>query len=233
MAGAAPLPASLKVTPGNPIAKGATPTADGVNFAIFSRHATQLYLCLYSGPHDDEPVHEIALDPRRHKTGDIWHCHLGGLKPGALYLWRADGPFDPARGHRFNRSRALLDPYAKALTDGAWDLGQALGYDPASPDKDLSLSRFRDDSLIPKCVVVDSAFDWQGDAPLNYPLKDCVIYETHVRGLTRGLLDAGRAGQASAASGGAGRAPRCPPRVAHPGTYRGVTEMIDYFVDLG
>ncbi len=236
MAGAAPLPASLKVTPGNPIAKGATPTADGVNFAIFSRHATQLYLCLYAASHDDEPVHEIALDPRRHKTGDIWHCHVDGLKPGALYLWRADGPFDPVRGHRFNRSRALLDPYAKALTDGAWDIGQALGYDPASPDLDLSFSRFRDDSLIPKCVVVDSAFDWQGDAPLNYPLKDCVIYETHVRGLTRGLLGADEPQGSAPATGGsgqAGRAPRNQPRVAHPGTYRGVTEMIDYFVDLG
>jgi len=142
-----------------------------------------------------------------------------GIGPGSLYLWRADGPFEPEKGHRFNKNRPLIDPYAKALTDGSWELGRALAYDPASPDLDLSFSTNRNDARFPKCVVVDDLFDWKGDAPLNYPLKECIIYETHVRGLTRGLL-------------GNAQAPNLP-RVAHPGTYRGVAEMIDYFSDLG
>ena len=213
------LPSSIGLTPGNPLQAGATPGPGGVNFSVFSRNATQLFLCLYAHPHDVSPVFEIALDPVRNKTGDIWHCHVQGVGPGALYLWRADGPFNPKLGHRFNKNRALIDPYAKALTDGVWDLSSALAYDPASASGDLSFSSVRDDSLLPKCVVVDDEFDWQGDAPLNYPLKDCVIYETHVRGLTRAL---------------AGKAPLPGiPEVAHPGTYRGVAEMIDYFKALG
>ncbi len=212
------LPSTIFVTPGNPLLMGAIPLSDGVNFSIFSRNATALSLCLYANSHDAKPTYEIALDPVKNKTGDIWHCHVLGLKADTLYLWRADGPFKPKLGHRFNMNRALVDPYAKALTDGSWDLNGALAYDPDSPDADLSFSDKRDDALIPKCVVVDDEFDWEGDAPLNYPLKDCVIYETHVRGLTRGLM--GR------------EAPEGLPPVAHPGTYRGVAEMIDYFKTL-
>jgi glycogen operon protein len=142
-----------------------------------------------------------------------------GLGPGTLYLWRVDGPFRPLEGLRFNVNRALVDPYAKALTDGSWDLASALAYDPGAHEADLSFSTIRDDSLVPKCVVLNDDFDWLGDSPLNYPLKDCVIYETHVRGLTRSLLDKD--------------SPTFLPRVGHPGTYRGVAEMIDYFKDLG
>lgn len=228
------LPSPIVVTPGNPIQTGASLTAGGVNFSVFSRNATRLFLCLYAGAHDSAPTYEIALDPAINKTGDIWHCHIKDLKDGALYLWRADGPFEPRQGHRFNRNRPLIDPYAKALTDGSWDLSSALGYDPASRDVDLSFSTRRDDSLLPKCVVVDDEFDWGDDAPLNYPLKDCVIYETHVRGLTRGLLGRGDAatppvGPLSPAST---QAPGVP-AVSHPGTYRGVAEMIGYFKGLG
>jgi len=228
----------IVVTAGNPLQAGATLVADGVNFSLFSRNATQLYLCLYAHSHDAVPFQEIVLDPVKNKTGDIWHCHLSGIGPDALYLWRADGPFQPKLGHRFNKNRALVDPYAKALTDGGWDLSRALAYDPASPDLDLSFSESRDDSLLPKCVVVDDAFDWEDDELLNYPLKDCVIYETHVRGITRGML--GRTAPPTAADvpeTSAGAAPATArasiPAVAHPGTYRGVAEMIDYFKSLG
>jgi len=214
------LPSPVIVTSGNPLRLGATLTPEGVNFSVFSRNASRLFLCLYSRSHDEAPAEEIALDPVKNRTGDIWHCHVQGLGPNALYLWRAEGPFEPGRGHRFNRNRPLVDPYAKALTDGGWDLSRALAYDPDSPDKDLSCSEHCDDSLIPKCVVVDDDFDWEGDAPLNFPLKDCVIYETHVRGLTRSLL-------------GKERVPEGLPPVGHPGTYRGVAEMIGYFKSLG
>lgn len=145
-------------------------------------------LCLYDTIHESAPSRQFRLDPLTNKTGDMWHCHVRGLKPGALYLWRADGPYEPSAGQRFNVNRGLIDPYARALTNGTWNLSGALGYDPASPEADLSFSAHRDDALLPKCVVVDDDFDWQNDAPLNYPLKDCIIYETHVRGLTRGLL---------------------------------------------
>jgi glycogen operon protein len=205
----------VMITPGNPLQLGASLGSGGVNFAIFSRNATQLTLCVYKKSHDDSPYLEIFLDPSFNKTGDIWHCHLTGpeIGPGLLYLWRADGPFDPSKGHRFNKNRALIDPYAKALTDGSWDLSSALAYTASSPHLDLSFSDIRNDSLIPKCVVIDDEFDWQGDAPLNYPLKDCIIYETHIRGFTRRGMERSR--------------------IRYPGTYRGVTEMIDYISDLG
>jgi glycogen operon protein len=136
---------------------------------------------------------------------------LGAL-PGSLYLWRADGPYLPAKGHRFNRHKALIDPYAKAITgDFTWDLGKALSYDPSAPELDLSFSKEDDAAYMPKCVVVDDDFDWQGDRPLNYPLRHCVIYETHVRGLTM-----------HPSSG-----------VEHPGTYLGVAEAIPYLKGLG
>lgn len=205
------LPEHIELAPGNPIEPGAVIYREGVNFSVFSRHATQLFLCLYENFNDSTPRFQLALDPKKNKTGDIWHCFIPGLTEGTLYLWRADGPFKPEEGHRFNKHRALVDPYAKALTDGTWDLGSALAYDPADPALDLSFSTVQDDSHFPKCVVVNDAFDWQGDAPLNYPLKDCIIYETHLRGLTRGHNS----------------------KVQHPGTYRGVVEMIDYFKDLG
>ncbi len=213
---------------GNPLAPGAFIGPEGVYFSIFSRHAQAMTLCLYDSIHTSLPARELRLDPVNNRTGDMWHCHVRGLKPGALYLWRAEGPFNPAKGHRFNPNRALIDPYAKALTNGTWDLSKALGYDPQSPDADLSLSAHRDDAPLPKCVVVDDEFDWQGDAPLNYHLKDCVIYEAHVRGLTRGLLGPDSFGSPTPKP--------LPPGVTsleHPGTYRGVAEMIGYFKRLG
>lgn len=205
------LPETLYITPGNPLLPGAVPDPRGVNFSIFSRHATCMILCLYETPHDRKPVASFRLDPDRYRTGDIWHCYIPGLKANSLYLWRAEGPFAPHEGHRFNPSKALIDPYAKALTDGAMELCSALAYDPNSPDADLSFSDEPNDGCMPKCVVVDDSFDWEGDTPLNYPLKDCIIYETHVRGLTRSPTA----------------------RVRHRGTYRGVVEMVPYFRDLG
>ena len=201
------------VRPGHPRPFGATPVPGGVNFALFSRHATSVRLCLYAEAGDGEALLDRRLDPVQNRTGDIWHVHVDGLEPGALYAWRVDGPFMPERGYRFNPNKLLVDPYAKALSgDFEWDMGTALGYDPADPRADLSFSRVDDAAAMPKCVVVDDdAFDWEGDKPLNLPLRHCVIYETHVRGLSA---------HASAGS-------------SHPGTYRGLVEAIPYFKRLG
>ncbi|MDR1444452.1 MAG: glycogen debranching protein GlgX [Treponema sp.] len=203
---------TLAAEGGNALPLGAVKTEQGVNFAVFSRHATSLALILFETDKPDSPRTEISLDPKRNKTGDIWHCHIRGLEAGTCYLYRADGPYQPEEGERFNSHKALLDPYAKALTSlEGWNLGTCLGYDPGDPGLDLSYSLLDNFSTQPRCIVIDDVFDWQGDSPLNYPLRFSVLYETHVRGLTRHPSSA----------------------VEHPGTYRGVIEKIPYFKDLG
>jgi len=191
---------------------GAELTAAGVNFAVFSRHASAVTIIIFENENPDSPREEIELDPCRNKTGDVWHCHIPGLGAGALYLFRADGPYIPEKGLRFNPHKTLIDPYAKALTRfDRWDIAACLGYNPGEASTDLSYSYLDDAATQPRCVVVDDKFDWQGDRPLNYPLRFSVLYETHVKGLTR----------------------RDNSGAAHPGTYKGVTEKIPFFKDLG
>jgi isoamylase len=206
----------LRFHPGKPQPFGANPTPSGVQFSVFSRHATAVWLLLFDSEADPEPRYEVRLSPECNKTGDCWHVAVEGISAGQLYLYRMDGPFEPSAGHRFNKHKVLLDPYAKALSGGfRWDLREAFAYIPGHPDQDLSFSEAGDSGNMPKCVVVDDEFDWQGDRPLNYPLRNVVIYETHVRGLTAHPSAASRYG------------------VQHPGTFRGVTEMIPYLKDLG
>jgi glycogen operon protein len=169
-------------------------------------------LLLFDKAQDSVPVAELVLDPYNNKTGDVWHIRIEGISEGIYYLYRVDGPYKPEVGHRFNRYKLLLDPFAKALTASYnWDLSKALGYDWNSPEKDLSFSEYDDTMHMPKAVVVSDDFDWQGDRPLNFPLRHSIIYETHVVGLTR-----------DESSG-----------VKHPGTYKGIIEMIPYFQELG
>ncbi|MCK6627754.1 MAG: glycogen debranching protein GlgX [Anaerolineae bacterium] len=202
-------------TPGQPLPLGATVTADGTNFAIFSRHATRVWLMLFDQPMASAPTHEFELHPLDHRTGDIWHIHLSGVKHGQLYLYRMDGPYQPERGHRFNRYKPLIDPYTRALTGGPnfhWDFSRAYGYDRNSPLADLSFSTTTHLAGMPKSIVYgDDGFDWQGDRPLNRPMHETIIYETHVRSLTY---------HPSAG-------------VNHPGTYMGVVEKIPHFKELG
>ena len=205
-------PSTLAVEPGSPMVLGATIESGGVNFAVFSRDAESMTLCLFEASKDGLPSFEYRLDPRLNRTGDIWHVLVPGIGAGSLYLWRADGPYLPAKGHRFNRHKALIDPYAKAISgDFVWGLAEARAYDPESPDRDLSFSDKDDAAFMPKCVVVADDFDWAGDRPLNFPLRHCVIYETHVRGLTM---------HPSA-------------KVDHPGSFLGVAETIPYLKSLG
>jgi isoamylase len=201
--------------PGKPLPLGATIEPEGVQFAAFSRNATAVHLLLFDDPEDAFPGQEIELDPRLNRTGDIWHVLVQGIGAGQLYLYRAFGPYEPRQGHRFNPNKLLLDPYARAVTGSfTWNLADARGFDPSSPEGDLSFSTLYDGAGMPKCIVVGNDFDWQGDRPLNRPLRLSVIYETHVRGLTR---------HPSARAMG----------VEHPGTFRGVIEMIPYLRSLG
>lgn len=202
----------LQIRPGRPLPLGTHIQNGSVRFAVFSRHATQIWLLLFDNPTDAEPIHVIKLDRTRNRTGDIWHVEIQGIQAGQLYSYRADGPYRPEAGHRFDKYKLLVDPYAKAITGNfTWELADARGYDIASPQKDLSFSTVDDAIGMPKCILINDDFDWQDDRPLNYPLRDCVIYETHVQGLTRH--------------------PNA--RVEYPGTFRGVLEKIDYFKELG
>jgi glycogen operon protein len=202
----------LLIDEGSPLPLGTTITEHGVNFSIFSRHASSVVLVLFENAKPESPYVEFILDPHKNRTGDIWHCFIKDIGAGSLYLYRADGPYLPEKGMRFNVHKALIDPYAKALTDlSDWDINAAKAYTPESPYSDLSFSYKDDVQLNPRCVVIDNKFDWQGDKALNYPLRNSILYEAHVKGLT---FDASS-------------------NVKHPGTYRGMIEIIPYLKDLG
>jgi glycogen operon protein len=203
---------NLAAETGKALPLGASLTHEGVNFSVFSRNASAVTLIIFESTDKDCPWLEIPLSKESHKTGNIWHCFIRGLQAGTCYLYRVTGQYIPEKGQRFNPHKTLLDPYAKALTDiSGWDYGKCAGYDTEKPGRDLTYSYDDDIAHQPRCIVVDDNFDWQGDLPLNYPLRFSVIYETHVKGLT-----------AHPNSG-----------VEHPGTYRGVVEKIPFLKDLG
>jgi glycogen operon protein len=173
------------VRSGVPFPFGAHPRGNGVNFAIFSRHATGVRLDLFDRAEDPMPARSIILDRARNKTGDIWHVWLEGIRPGQLYGFRMAGPYAPRAGHRFNPDKLLVDPYATALVlPPGRDFLPALGYDPSSPMRDLSISEIDNAGTAPKCLVSHADFDWQGDQPLRHAWETTVIYELHVRGYT-------------------------------------------------
>ncbi len=171
-----------EVWPGRPFPLGATWDGEGTNFSLFSEHAESVQLCLF-----DESGAETRIGVYGHRAHS-WHCYLPGVGPGQRYGFRVHGPYAPHYGHRFNPNKLLIDPYAKAIegtVDYAVDLN-ILPYvpNPDTEDADLELDDEDDAAAIPKSVVVDSGFDWQGDEPPRTPFADTVIYETHVKGFT-------------------------------------------------
>lgn len=174
------MPATTTATyPGFPIPLGATWDKKGVNFALYSENATKVELCLF-----DKKGKEKIIDITD-KTGHIWHVYVPGLKPGQLYGYRVDGPYEPENGHRFNRNKLLIDPNAKAITNSPqWD-STLFGYEQGNENKDLSFNN--DDSVAStaRCVVVDQSFDWEGDKKPQTPLHKTIIYELHVKGFTK------------------------------------------------
>lgn len=169
------------IWPGKPYPLGAHWDGEGVNFALFSAHATRVELCLFADPASPRELTRIVLPER---TEDIWHGYLPGLAPGQLYGYRVYGPYQPAHGHRFNPHKLLIDPYAHALSGViAWD-NSLYGYRVGSPYTDLTIGKRDSAPYVPRSVVVDPRFDWGDDRHPNIPLHESVIYELHVKGFT-------------------------------------------------
>ncbi len=191
---------------------GATLCPDGVNFALYSAHASGVVLQLFD--RDDGPVAgEFRLQQR---TRHVWHGFVAGVGAGQLYGWRVEGPYQPAQGLRFNANKLLVDPYARALAGRCRDVDRVLcGFDgradPFDANRDLSFDPRDSADFMAKSVVVDDAFDWQDDRPPAVPLQASVLYEVHVKGFT-----------AHPSSG-----------VQQPGTYLGLVEKIPYLRALG
>src|SRR5215831_3734274 len=161
---------------------GATWMDNGVNFAIFSEHATGVELCLFDSI---EATEENVRIPVSERTDHIWHVFLPDARPGQLYGFRVSGPYDPERGVRFNSSKLLLDPYAKAIAGAVSWADEMFGYVIGNEKEDLTQD-FRDDAWgVPKSLVIDTGFDWQGDKRPAIPLHESVIYEVHVKGFSK------------------------------------------------
>lgn len=160
----------FRTGPGKRLPGGAIPGPDGVNFSLYSRHATRVWLVLYADERDVEPLDVIELDPETNQTYHFWHVFVYDASPGLYYTWRVDGPDDPAAGLRFNARRELLDPWAREVSDALWDR-------KANREQGLTAIRGR--------IVNADGYDWEGDELLRRPIEETIIYELHVRGFTR------------------------------------------------
>ena len=178
-------PLAMEVWPGRAFPLGPDWDGRGTNFSLFAENAERVELCLFDPDGSNERRIEV-----RERTAFNWHCYLPGVGPGQRYGYRVHGPYEPASGHRFNPAKLLIDPYAKAI-DGPirYDQANVHGYVP-SPDGtnedgiDLERDDEDDAPAIPKSLVIDHRFDWEGDRPPAIPWSDTVIYETHVKGFT-------------------------------------------------
>jgi isoamylase len=173
-----------QVWPGAPFPLGATWDGAGTNFSLFSEHAERVELCLF---HDGGAEERVPLVER---NAFNWHGYLPEVGPGQRYAYRVHGHYHPEDGLRFNAAKRLIDPYAKAI-EGAvdWSAGHVFPYvTDGRDDADLRADGQDDAPAIPKCVVVDPEFDWEGDEQPNTPWSSTVIYEVHVKGFTKRLM---------------------------------------------
>ena len=170
----------MRLRPGSPYPLGATWDGAGVNFAIFSEHATGVHLCLFDSV--DATMERLCV-PLNERTDRIWHGYLPDARPGQLYGYRVHGPWDPARGHRFNPAKVVLDPYARAVGRPPSAHPALLAFARGS-DGDGPVDTTDSAPYAPLGVVTDPAFDWTGDRRPQVPWRDTVIYELHVKGMT-------------------------------------------------
>jgi len=169
-----------RIIEGHPFPLGATWDGQGVNFAIFSAHATKVELCLF----DEQGKTELERIELPEFTDEVWHGYLPKAAPGQVYGYRVYGPYDPQAGHRFNHNKLLIDPYAKQLV-GELIWSEALfGYTIGHPDADLSFDERDSAEFVPKAKVVDQSFDWNGRQAHRAHWNNSIIYETHVRGIS-------------------------------------------------
>ncbi|MEL7126001.1 MAG: glycogen debranching protein GlgX [Pseudomonadota bacterium] len=181
--------ARAPLQPGRPSPLGATVDDGGVNFAVFSRHATKAMLCLF-----DDAGRETEIIPLPEREGHVWHGYFPGLQPGQQYGFRMDGPYAPREGHRFNPYKLLIDPYAKRLTGHPTWHDALFGYIAGHADKDLSFDKTDSAPYMPRSVVTDPHFNWDDAQRPRHALENSVIYEAHVKGLTMGRRDVPDAG---------------------------------------
>lgn len=158
-----------------PVPYGAHVGEDGVQFSIFSRHATRVWLMLFDHPDDDQPREEFELTPDKNRVGDIWHIHIRNARAGDCYLYRMEGR--PPKGHQnfYHADQWLLDPYAQCVA-GQKKWGATAGLTPGHAIKN--------GAAFPKGIIVRDAFDWSDDVTVNHTLADTTIYEMHLRGFT-------------------------------------------------
>jgi glycogen operon protein len=201
----------VRTLSGQPYPLGATWDGLGVNFALFSEHASAVELCLFDSPQDS--VESRRLPVTEH-TDQVWHVYLPDARPGQLYGYRVHGPYAPEAGHRFNHHKILFDPYGKAVGRTVrWD-DALFGYNVGDAAADLAFDERDSAAFAPLAAVVDTAFTWGDDHPPRTPWHDTVIYEAHVKGFTK-------------------RHPGVPPRLR--GTYAGLASeaALTHLLDLG
>src|SRR5579884_2093926 len=160
-----------RVREGSPVPLGACWNGIGVNFALFSAHATKVELCLF----DDAGEREIERVELPEYTDEVWHGYLPDARPGTVYGFRVHGPYEPDAGHRFNPNKLLLDPYAKQLVGGVkWD-DALFGYTIGHPDKDLSFDERDSAPFVPKSRVIDPAFTWGNERRPQIPWDQTIV----------------------------------------------------------
>ncbi|HTF82535.1 MAG TPA: glycogen debranching protein GlgX, partial [Cytophagales bacterium] len=172
----------IQIFPGDPFPLGATWDGKGVNFALYAENATDVELCLFDSEQDTVESVKVKMPERTHQ---IWHIYIPELKPGQLYGFRVHGPYEPANGLRFNPNKLLLDPYAKAISGTFKWSNELFGYEVGHPDVDLSFSDADSAPFVPKAVVINPEFDWEGDKAPKVAYHESIIYEAHVKGFTK------------------------------------------------
>ncbi|MEJ2009654.1 MAG: alpha-amylase family glycosyl hydrolase, partial [Acidobacteriota bacterium] len=171
----------MNVWPGEPYPLGATWDGSGTNFALFSEIATAVEVCLFDGETGNSETGRISLTEQ---TDLVWHAYLPEVGPGQRYGYRVSGPYELAEGHRFNPAKLLLDPYAKCIDRELEWSDAVFGYQIGNPDEDLKMDLRDSAPEMPKSVVINPGFDWQGDKPPRIPLHKSIVYELHVKGMT-------------------------------------------------
>jgi isoamylase len=170
---------AYRIWPGKPSPLGATWDGTGVNFALYSAHATAVELCLFDSAYADK---EVARLPITERTNLVWHGYVPHLRPGQLYGYRIHGPYDPKAGHRFNPAKLVMDPYTRAIGRRMrWD-SAVFGFNIDAPDR---MDERDSAPWAPLGAVIDPSFHWGDDRPLRTSWADTVIYEMHVKGFTK------------------------------------------------